>query len=322
MAEINSELQQKQKRLVEELTSNIIKIASPLIDVDGNREALKQAASEISERLQFEANVSLNEIVTRFAPRKPAEKVEEKKERTFERFGKNFRAQHMLMFVSVITLIITGMPLKFPELGISKFIIVDIFGGLENSTVIHRVGATGLIIVGVWHMLYIFFSKFGRRDFLLMIPRWKDIKDFFQTVLYFLGKRRTGPKFGRFSFIEKFDYWAVYWGMVVMIGSGLIMWFKEFFPKYLYDIGREAHSDEGLLATLAIIVWHFYNVHFNPEVFPMSWVWWHGRLTEKEMKHHHPLEYAEIIEAEKKVIEQRQSHQVVRAEESDTREKS
>jgi len=86
--------------------------------------------------------------------------------------------------------------------------------------------------------------------------------------------------------------------MIIMIGSGLIMWFKEMFPKYAFDISREAHSDEGLLATLAIVVWHFYNVHFNPGVFPMSWTWWHGRLTESEMKHHHALEYAAIIEKE------------------------
>ena len=79
------------------------------------------------------------------------------------------------------------------------------------------------------------------------------------------------------------------------------------FPKYVFDIGREAHSDEGLLATLAIVIWHFYNVHFNPEVFPMSWVWWHGQLTEEEMKHHHPLEYAEIVKKESDQIIKEQS---------------
>jgi cytochrome b subunit of formate dehydrogenase len=136
-----------------------------------------------------------------------------------------------------------------------------------------------------------------------MIPRPTDAQHAFHTVMYYLGKRPTGPKFGRFSFIEKFDYWAVYWGMVIMIGSGLILWFKEQFPKELFDIAREAHSDEGLLATLAIIIWHFYNVHLNPDVFPMSWVWLKGTLTESEMKHHHPLEYAEIIESECHAVE-------------------
>jgi cytochrome b subunit of formate dehydrogenase len=107
--------------------------------------------------------------------------------------------------------------------------IVTVFGGLQNSTLIHRIAAVGLIIVGAWHLGYIIFSRVGRRDFWLMIPRPHDMKDFFHTFLYYLGRRPSGPKFGRFSFIEKFDYWAVYWGMVVMIGSGLILWFKELF---------------------------------------------------------------------------------------------
>jgi cytochrome b subunit of formate dehydrogenase len=140
-----------------------------------------------------------------------------------------------------------------------------------------------------------------------MIPKPRDIVDFYDTMMYYIGRKPHGPKFGRFSFIEKFDYWAVYWGMIIMIFSGAILWFKELFPKYIFDIGREAHSDEGLLATLSIVVWHFYNVHFNPEAFPMSWVWWHGQLTETEMKHHHPLEYAEILEAEsKKIIKEKE----------------
>ncbi len=286
---------EKKDVLIDELTENIVATATSIVKPVEKEKDIRKLKATIKERLTFEANIALNEAVTLLSP---VGVLEEGKERTFERFGKNFRAQHMLMFVSVIILIITGMPLKFPEYGISKFIVIDLFGGLQNSTLVHRVGAVGLIIVGVWHLLYSVLSSKGRRDFLLMIPLPRDIKDFFHTISYYLGKKPSGPKHGRFSFIEKFDYWAVYWGMVVMIGSGIIMWFKEHFPKYLFDIGREAHSDEGLLATLAIVVWHFYNVHFNPEVFPMSWVWWHGQLTEEEMKHHHPIEYAEIIKKE------------------------
>ena len=319
MAERIAKGQQRQKELVDELVSNILETAAPLIDKEAGTEALDAAAKDVHERLQFEANLALNEIVTRFSPGKAAEM--EEKQRTFVRFGPNFRTQHILMFVSVIILIITGMPLKFPELAISKFVVISLLGGLENSTLIHRIGATGLIIVGAWHLFYIAFSRMGRRDFFLMIPRPRDIKDFFHTLLYYIGRRGSGPRFGRFSFIEKFDYWAVYWGMVIMIGSGIILWFKEYFPKYLYDIGREAHSDEGLLATLAIVIWHFYNVHLNPEVFPMSWVWWHGKLTEDEIKHHHPLEYAEIVEAEREAIEAEQAEPHATDEISDALEK-
>jgi formate dehydrogenase subunit gamma len=303
MSDQNKSQQTAREDLIDSLAQDIIDSARPLIDPATDSQELKQAATGIKDRISFEANVALSEVVTRFARRKQTQAEKLVAERTYTRFGKNFRAQHMLMFTSVILLIITGMPLKFPDYAISKFVILSIFGGVQNSTLVHRVAAVGLIIVGAWHLGYIALSRMGRRDFFLMIPRPQDIKDFFSMFAYYIGKRASGPKFGRFSFIEKFDYWAVYWGMVVMIGSGLILWFKEGFPKALFDIAREAHSDEGLLATLAIIVWHFYNVHFNPEVFPMSWVWWKGTLTEEEMKHHHPLEYAEIINAEREELQ-------------------
>ena len=303
--------QEKRDSIIADLTDSIVESATDIIQPkeEEREKIVGEMVGEIRQRLSFEASTLLNEMVTKIAPGRIYEKLKEAPERTFERFGKNFRAQHMLMFISVIVLVITGMPLKFPEYDISKFVVVTLLGGLENSTLLHRIGAVGLILVGAWHMLFVIASKIGRRDFFLMIPRPGDIKDFFQTIMFFLGRRPSGPRFGRFSFIEKFDYWAVYWGMVIMIGSGIIMWFKEWFPKYLYDIGREAHSDEGLLATLAIVVWHFYNVHFNPDVFPMSWVWWHGNLTEAEMKHHHPLEYAEIVEAESREIARQQELQ-------------
>ncbi len=298
MSDKNIQNSGRRTELIHSLADEIVGSAGTIVQYD-NPVATAEILRDVRERLTFETNFLLNETVTKMAPTRPKEVTAPETEgRTFERFGMNFRTQHMLMFLSVITLIITGMPLKFPELAISKFVIIHIFGGLQTSTIVHRVGAVGLIIVGAWHLLYIVLNRTGRRDFLLMIPRPRDIKDFIHTILYYIGRKPSGPRFGRFSFIEKFDYWAVYWGMVVMIGSGSIMWFKQFFPKYLYDIGREAHSDEGLLATLAIIVWHFYNVHFNPEVFPMSWVWWHGRLTEEQMKHHHPLEYEEIVRKE------------------------
>lgn len=293
---------EKRATLIKELSTNIIESAQDIVK-ETDQVPDKKIFSEVKDRLSYEASSLLNEVVTKLSPTITDLMAKEKaEERRFLRFGWNFRLQHMLMFASVIILIITGMPLKFPEFAISKFVIIKIFGGLQGSTTVHRVGAVGLTIVGVWHVFYIIFSKMGRRDFFLMIPRPQDIKDFFQTIFYFIGRKSHGPKFGRFSFIEKFDYWAVYWGMVIMIGSGAVMWFKEIFPKYFYDIGREMHSDEGLLATLAIVIWHFYNVHFNPEVFPMSWIWWHGELTESEMKHHHPLEYNEIMKKESQPI--------------------
>ncbi len=216
----------------------------------------------------------------------------------FERFNRNFRFQHIVMFTSVILLIITGMPIKFPDFVLSRY-LVALWGGIHNSTVVHRIGAVMLIYFMVHHFLYTILSRRGRRDFLLLIPTPKDAKDAAQNVRHFLGKNEEKPRFGRFSYIEKFDYWAVYWGCVIMIGSGLFLWFEgivlKWLPKYVLDVAHEMHSDEALLATLAIVIWHFYNVHFNPDRFPGTLMWWHGRISEHEMKEEHPLEYEEIM---------------------------
>ena len=200
--------------------------------------------------------------------------------REFERFSWNFRTQHMILLASCLILIITGLPLKFHEARLSQ-LFFDLVGGVQMSTLIHRIGAVGLIAVGAYHLLYLVAFREGRRDFWELLPRPKDVTDLFQMLRYFLGKTDEKPRFGRFSYVEKFDYWAVYWGMVIMIGSGLILWYLETFlqymPKFAADIAREAHSDEGLLATLAIIIWHFYNVHLNPENFPMNWTMFTGK---------------------------------------------
>jgi len=241
------------------------------------------------------------------ARRRRAEEAREgePRERTFLRFNRNFRFQHMVMFASVIILIITGMPIKFPDFVLSRW-VVTMWGGIQNSTLVHRIGAVMLIYFMVHHLLYSALSREGRRDFLLLIPTPKDVRDAVQNIRYFLGRVPEKPRFGRFSYVEKFDYWAVYWGCVIMIGSGLALWFEttalKYLPKYMLDVAHEMHSDEAMLATLAIVIWHFYNVHFNPDRFPGTLLWWHGRLTEHEMKEEHPLEYEEIManEAKKK----------------------
>jgi len=216
----------------------------------------------------------------------------------FQRFNKNFRFQHMVMFTSVILLIITGMPIKFPDFVLSRY-LVNLWGGIHNSTIVHRFGAGLLIYFMVHHLFYTVFSRQGRRDFVLLIPTPKDARDAVQNIRHFLGKSPDKPRFGRFSYIEKFDYWAVYWGCVIMIGSGLFLWFEgivlKYFPKYVLDVAHEMHSDEAMLATLAIVIWHFYNVHFNPDRFPGTLLWWHGQISEHEMKEEHPLEYDEIM---------------------------
>ena len=215
-----------------------------------------------------------------------------------ERMTLLMRAQHIVLALSCIVLIVTGMPLRYPDSDFAE-LLFRLTDGVWLAGIVHRVAASALIVVGVFHMGYVALTREGREQWKYLLPRFKDVKDVLLNVAYFLGLRRGKPRFDRFSYFEKFDYWAVYWGCVVMIGSGVVLWFHEyamrFLPKVAVDVAHEAHSDEGLLAMLAIIIWHFYNVHFNPDRFPMSWAWWTGKMSAEDMVKHHPLEYERLV---------------------------
>jgi formate dehydrogenase subunit gamma len=212
----------------------------------------------------------------------------------FYRFGVNVRAQHFLLAVSTFLLIITGLPLRFHDSAVWKFIIF-LLGGIQNSTFLHRVAAAGLMIVCIWHMSWLFLTREGRREFWELLLKPKDVTDVIHNIKYFLRLTDEKAQFGRYSYIEKFDYWAVYWGVVIMVGSGLLLWLEgvalRFLPKWVLDIAKEAHRDEALLATLAIVIWHMYNAHLNPSKFPGTLVIWNGLMSKHEMLEEHPLEY-------------------------------
>ncbi len=268
-----------EERLTHEIAAELqAELDHPLDEADWAR--IKQA---VKERLRAEL------------ARRKAEKPTEAEE-YFVRFGLTVRAQHFVLAVGVLLLIFTGLPIKFHESTWAKYFFQVI--SFELSRLLHRVGALLLIGVGIWHMLYLFTAA-GRRELRELLPRPKDLFDFWQNIKYLVGLSRERPKFGRFSYIEKFDYWAVYWGMVIMIGSGLLLWFHNLalglFPKYILDIAREAHSDEALLATLAIVIWHWYNAHFNPSVFPMNTTIFTGKISKKRMMEEHPLEYEQLM---------------------------
>lgn len=270
----------------------------PPEEADAIRDAVRRRVREEVERELRNRAAAQRREAARLAREARRKEKEAEAGETFLRFNRNFRFQHMVMFTSVILLIITGMPLKFPDFVLSR-IVIRFWGGIQYSTVVHRIGAGMLIYFMVHHLLYTILSRDGRRDFLLLLPKLQDAKDIAWNIRHFLGKVPEKPRFGRFSYIEKFDYWAVYWGCVIMIGSGLFLWFEtdvlRFLPKYALDVAHEMHSDEAMLATLAIVIWHFYNVHFNPDRFPGTLLWWHGRLSEHEMREEHPLEYEEIM---------------------------
>jgi cytochrome b subunit of formate dehydrogenase len=229
----------------------------------------------------------------------------------FERFSLQFIVQHIFLFLSTIALIITGIPLWClgrPEYSWSQT-VVGAFGGIEVIRFIHRAGAAVLILVSIYHLYYTMFTKEGRREFIELLPRWKDVVDVTINSLYFIGLVKNRPSFSRYTYYEKFDYWAVYWGCVIMIGTGLVLWFPNiaarYTPWFTYELSAEVHSDEAILAALALFIWHFYNVHFNPSRFPGTMLWWHGKMSREEMIRDHVLEYNKIMQAQANPADQK-----------------
>jgi formate dehydrogenase subunit gamma len=227
-----------------------------------------------------------------------------------ERFDIHFRIQHVIMLTTFLLLFFTGWALKFSEVQTSH-VWIRIWGGPRTAGIIHRIAGVTMLLDGLYHVLYLGyrFAK-GKLRFDL-IPVWKDVVDFFQNIRYFLGLSRKRPKFGKFNYLQKFDYWAVFWGIFIIGSSGLCLAFPTraavFFPawstNWIWELIYIMHSDEALLAIIFILFWHFYNEHLRPDVFPMSWVWITGKLSIEELRERHPLEFERLFPAVAKAKE-------------------
>ena len=235
-----------------------------------------------------------------------------KTEDKYLRMSANERVQHFLLLSSFIVLVITGFALKFPESfwvkGIAAIIGQNTF---EARGIVHRVASVVLVIVSVYHVFYLLFTARGRQLLKDFLPKKQDITDFIQSMKYLFGKSETKPLFGRFSYIEKMEYWAVVWGTFIMGVTGVILWFENFFLKYVtntgMDISAAIHYYEAILASLAIVVWHFYFIFLNPDVYPMNKAWIKGYLTKEEMEKEHPLELTELEIKENQDISENQN---------------
>ena len=232
------------------------------------------------------------------------------KGRYYQRFDLFSRFLHLLVIISFLTLAVTGMTIKFSDVGIFQT-VSRLMGGYEVSTLLHRIAAIVTFGYFFLHLGYLIRKK-TRRSWSLkrlltgedtMMFRKEDWFEFVATIKWFLG---TGPrpKYGRWTYWEKFDYFAVFWGVAIIGISGLMLWFSEFFtnlgiPGWFINVATIIHSDEALLATGFIFTVHFFNTHFRPDKFPMDPVIFTGSVPLEELKEDRPREYALAMESRK-----------------------
>ena len=214
------------------------------------------------------------------------------------RMTENQHWQHLILLASFIVLVITGFALKFPN---SWF--AEVLGmGEKWRGVIHRVAGVMLIGAGIYHIFYVIVTREGRKLIRDFAPAPKDAFDAWETMLHYLGLSAKKPGFGRFSYAEKAEYWALVWGTALMAITGIMLWAKvwvgDLLARWWVDVATAVHFYEAILATLAILVWHFYQVFFDPDVYPMNWAWWDGQMPVEHYREEHGLDAEALAEAE------------------------
>jgi cytochrome b subunit of formate dehydrogenase/nitrate reductase gamma subunit len=216
------------------------------------------------------------------------------------RFNVFHRFIHLVMMVTFIGLALTGLPIKYPSAFWAKGLI-SLWGGVKGAGIFHRWFAGITFGYFFLHLVWVLYHRVILKGGLFgpdsMIPSWKDFKDLYQHLSYFLGKGDP-PRFGKFTYWEKFDYWAVFWGIAFIGGSGFVLWFPElfshFFPGVLFNIAYTIHSDEALLAVGFIFIVHLYNAHFRAGVFPLDRSIFTGKIGAKDLMECHPLEWEDL----------------------------
>jgi cytochrome b subunit of formate dehydrogenase len=223
--------------------------------------------------------------------------------RWYRRFTATERVLHVLLMLTFIGLALSGLPLIFADRPWAV-VLAHTLGGFEGAGFIHRVCATAMIGVFVTHLALIVRRAIVTRNLLgivwgpnSMVPQWPDAVAFYRHFKWFIG---LGPRptFDRWTYWEKFDYWAVFWGMAIIGGSGLLLWFPFFFskllPGWMFNLASLVHGEEALLAVGFIFTIHFFNGHLRPEKFPMDTVVFTGRISEHELKTERAVEYERL----------------------------
>ena len=217
--------------------------------------------------------------------------------RTVTRMTRNQRWQHLVLLISFITLAITGFALKYPDSWLSEIPGM----GEKIRGIVHRVAGVVMITASVYHLVYAFLTRDGRKLILDLLPEPKDATDVASVLRYYLGLGGAKPEFKRFTYAEKAEYWALVWGVIVMAVTGVMLWAKmsvsDLLPRWWLDVATAIHFYEAVLASLAILVWHFYQVFLDPDVYPMNWAWYDGKVSLHHYQEEHRLDGETLLTA-------------------------
>lgn len=223
-------------------------------------------------------------------------------EEKIKRFDIHQIIQHAGLMVSFILLVFTGVPLKFHDWAISQW-WVGIWGGVEVTRATHYFAAWMMFVVCLYHVIYLLYTILvKKRPFpVKILPGPQDFKEYYQEMSYYLGFRKERPLIDRFSWKEKFDYWAIFWGIPVMFISGFIMMYPifvtKFLPGWIVPAALVAHSDEAMLALIWIVLVHIFFNHFTPSSFPINTSIFTGKVGTKKYQQEHSLEYDRIVKS-------------------------
>lgn len=220
-----------------------------------------------------------------------------------KRFSRTWRIAHITFALSLMVLTLTGMPLFYPDVAWAP-VIMNALGGPRIAGTIHRVAAVIFAGVFFWHLFYMGwgiirdwknFKIFGPNS---LVPNLQDGKDMLAMFKWFFGKGPR-PMFDRWTYWEKFDYWAPFWGVTIIGVSGLIMWlpnvFGAFLPGWIFNVAAIFHGEEAFLAVVFLFTVHFFNNHFRPDKFPLGEVMFTGTFSLEEFQHDHQMEYRRLV---------------------------
>ena len=214
------------------------------------------------------------------------------------RFSRRQRLEHFAIMLLFVLLCLTGFPQKYPDAEWSRW-LNDAMGGVQVLRFLHRGAGLMLGALTAVHFTVVIVGVATRRMPLSMVPTRQDFLDAIRTLRYYLRVTDTPARFGRFDYREKFEYWGLVIGNLVMVSTGLVLLLPILASRYLggelVPVAKVAHSNEGLMALLVVVTWHIFNAHFAPEIFPFNDSIFTGKISKAHLKRDHPLEYERLF---------------------------